>query len=214
MEQIARGAGVRLDGDRSCTGERDMLKRCWAATLVAGRGMGIASVPAVGSALLVLSLVLACGRESGDVAEDTTAVPGAGTVPTDGAPGDTAAPQGATWNLEMAEGQLREAGFAVNRDRTPVRLAFMSVPGTELDLGNSVTVQIYLYGDAAARGTDTDRLDPARAAPPTVAVPWRTPAMLVTDNNMAAIVLTGDPAARARISDALHRRADGDGARR
>jgi hypothetical protein len=176
--------------------------------------MGIAGISASVSALLVLSLVSACGRDRNAVGEDTTVVPGAGTLPTDGAPRDTAAPQGATWNLEMAEGQLREAGFAVNRDRTPVRLAFMSVPGTELDLGNSVMVQIYLYGDAAARGTDTDKLDPARAAPPTGAVPWRTPAMLVTDNNMAAIVLTGDQALRTRIADALHRRADGDGALR
>jgi hypothetical protein len=163
----------------------------------------------------LLASVCACG--GGDAApEDTaaTTVPGAGTVPTAGVPGDTAAPQGATWNLEMVEGQLREAGFTVNRDRTPVNLPFMSVRGTALDLGGSVTLQIYLYGDAAARGADTDKLDPDRAAPRGANVAWRTPATLVTDNNMAAIVLTGDAAVRARIADALHRRADGDGALR
>jgi hypothetical protein len=114
----------------------------------------------------------------------------------------------------MAEGQLREAGFSVNRDRTPVRVNFMSVPGIELDLGNATAVQIFLYGDAAARGTDTDRLDPGRVPPPAANAPWGAPATLVTDNNMAAIVVTADQALRARIVDALHRRGDGDGALR
>jgi hypothetical protein len=163
---------------------------------------------------LALCAAAACGR--GGSSADTTAnvVPGANTVPTAGAPGDTAAPQGATWNLDMAEGQLREAGFTVNRDRTPVNVPFMSVPGTALDLGGGTSVQVYLYGDAAARGLDTDKLDPARAAPASGPVPWRSPAQLVTDNNMAAIVLTGDQSARARIAEALHRRAEGDGALR
>lgn len=157
--------------------------------------------------------IAACGRADESV-PDTTEVPGAGTVPTAGVPGDTAAPQGATWDLEMAEGQLREAGFTVSRDRTPVRASFMSVQGTLLDLGDAALVQIYLYGDAAARGIDTDKLDPSRVPAPSANAPWRAPATLVTDNNMAAIVVTGDPALRARISDALHRRADGDGALR
>jgi hypothetical protein len=166
-------------------------------------------------AALLLAAAPACSSDDGAVSDTTsTTVPGAGTVPTAGVPGDTAAPQGATWNLEMVEGQLHDVGFTVSRDRTPVNLPFMSVPGTALDLGSSVTVQIYLYGDAGARGSDTDKLDASRAAPPGVNVAWRSPATLITDNNMAAIVLTADPAVRARIADALHRRADGDGALR
>jgi len=196
-----------------------MQRRCWPPTLVAGRMKRIAgrAVPRSLSALLALTAASTACRSGSDEAAptDTTVnvVPGANTVPTAGAPGDTAAPQGATWNLEMVEGQLREAGFAVSRDRTPVNLPFMSVPGTALDLGGGVSVQVYLYGDAAARGLDTDKLDASRAAPPN-ASPWRTPATLVTDNNLAAIVLTGDQAIRSRIGDALHRRADGDGALR
>jgi hypothetical protein len=167
------------------------------------------------TALLVMSAASACGGGGDSAAYDTsTTVPGVGTVPTEGAPGDTAAPQGATWNLEMVEGQLREAGFSVTRDRTPVTLAFMSVPGTALDLGGSASVQVFLYGDAGARGADTDKLDPERAAPRGVTAGFRSPAALVTDNNLAAIVLTSDPAVRARIAEALHRRAEGDGALR
>lgn len=182
-------------------------------TLVAGRLRGFAIVTRRTALCALLVIAAACG--GGGTDEDTTTVvPGAGTVPTAGAPSDTAAPQGATWNLEMVEGQLREAGFTVSRDRTPVRLPYMSVPGTALDLGGSVMVQVYLYGDAAARGADTDSLDVSRAAPRGGSVPWRGPATLVTDNNMAAIVLTGDEALRSRISSALHRRADGDGALR
>jgi hypothetical protein len=199
-----------------------MLRLCWSATQVAARTVGYlrpSSPPAslaVAAATVALIGSTACGGGRGGSAADTTAntVPGANTVPTAGAPGDTAAPQGATWNLEMAEGQLRESGFSVNRDRTPVRVPFMSVPGTAIDLGGGTSVQIYLYGDAAARGLDTDKLDPARAAPRSGPVPWRSPALLVTDNNMAAIVLTSDQSARARIAEALHRRAEGDGALR
>ena len=192
-----------------------MSRRCWSATLVAVRTTDIPGVRTLRAAVAALLLAVACGRDEA-AATDTTAttVPGAGTVPTVGAAGDTAAPQGATWNLEMVEGQLEKAGFTVSRDRTPVNLPYMSVPGTALDLGGSGTVQIYLYGDAAARGSDTDKLDPARPAPPRANVAWPRPATLISDNNMAAIVLTADPAVRARIGDALHRRADGDGALR
>jgi hypothetical protein len=195
-----------------------MERQWWSATLVAGRtrrtpGRGLR--PAL-AALVIACASSACG-DGGNGADDDTAattVPGIGTVATAGAPGDTAAPQGATWNLEMVEGQLREAGFTVSRDRTPVNLPFMSVPGTALDLGGGVAVQVYLYGDAAARGLDTDKLDASRAAPRGGTAAWRTPATLVTDNNLAAIILTGDPGFRARIGDALHRRAEGDGALR
>jgi hypothetical protein len=166
-------------------------------------------------ALLIAWAAPACGGDGEAPAIDTsTAVPGANTVPTAGAPGDTAAPQGATWNLEMVEGQLREAGFTITRDRTPVNLPFMSVPGTALDLGGSAAVQVYLYGDAGARGADTDKLDPQRATPRGSTHQFRSPATLVTDNNMAAIVLTSDAGVRARIAEALHRRAEGDGALR
>ena len=175
------------------------------------RGWAIVTRLITLSALFVIATACGGGRRA---EADTATVPGEKTVPTAGAPSDTAAPQGATWNLEMVEGQLREAGFTVNRDPTPIRVPYMAVPGIALDLGGSTGVQIFLYGDAAARGADTDSLDVSRGPPRGASVPWRGPATLVTDNNMAAIVVTGDQALRTRISDALHRRADGDGALR
>jgi hypothetical protein len=197
-----------------------MVRRCWSAALAAVRTLRTAYVmPPALAVLLMLSGLSACrGRRSDDAAANSDSaanvVPGANTVATAGVPNDTAAPQGATWDLDMVEGQLRDAGFAVNRDPTPVNLPFMSVPGTALDLGNATTVQVYLYGDAAARGADSDKLDPTRAAPRTGSVPWRTPASLVTDNNMAAIVLTSDQKVRTRITGILTRRSPGDGALR
>ena len=197
-----------------------MKRPPWSATLVAVPAKGFspraraALAPAV-AAVLALGATGACGNGERAAADSAAnAVPGASTVPTAGAFGDTAAPQGATWNLEMAEGQLREAGFAVSRDRTPINVPFMSVPGTALDLGSGTSVQVYFYGDAAARGLDTDRLDASTATPPSTPSPWRMPATLVTDNNMAAIVLTADAAVRRRIGEALHRRSEGDGALR
>lgn len=175
------------------------------------RGWAIVTRLITLSALFVIATACGGGRRA---EADTATVPGEKTVPTAGAPSDTAAPQGATWNLEMVEGQLREAGFTVNRDPTPIRVPYMAVPGIALDLGGSTGVQIFLYGDAAARGADTDSLDVSRGPPRGASVPWRGPATLVTDNNMAAIVVTADQALRDRISSALHRRADGDGALR
>ena len=196
-----------------------MMRRSWSATPVAAPTTGSrprarVAAPVIAT-LLALATITACANGERAAADSAAnAVPGANTVPTAGAPGDTAAPQGATWNLELAEGQLREAGFTVSRDRTPVNIPFMSVPGTALDLGQGASVQIYLYGDAAARGLDTDRLDASTASPPNTPAPWRTPATLVTDNNMAAIVFTTDRTARGRIAQALHRRGEGDGALR
>jgi len=84
----------------------------------------------------------------------------------------------------------------------PVRQPFMSQEGTILTTDRA-TVQVFIYGDAGARGRDTDRLDTARVAPPGTMLTWREPPTLVVNNNLAAIVLTRDAALRHRIRDAL-----------
>ena len=78
----------------------------------------------------------------------------------------------------------------------------MSVPGTLLRVTNA-ELQAYVYGDQVDRARDTDPLDPARVAPPTMMVTWREPAGLVVDNNLALIVIARDSTVRARIRTAI-----------
>ena len=49
-------------------------------------------------------------------------------------------------------------------------------------------LQVFIYGDAAARGRDTDRLDTVRVAPPNTMVTWKEPASLLMNNNLAVVV--------------------------
>jgi hypothetical protein len=75
------------------------------------------------------------------------------------------------------------------REATPVRHDFLSVPGTTYTMHNA-EVQIFLYPDAGARKRDTDPIDTTIVAPPGKRVIWPKPATLVVSNNLAAIILT------------------------
>ena len=173
---------------------------------------------------LLLSLaVTACG-DDGRTRGDTAAMPpdsvgapaaGAGGVPHVvagsagapptthvGPPHDTADAGALTWSVASIETRLRDAGLAVTRDAGAVRQPFMSVPGSVLRVPGA-ELQAYVYGDQVARARDTDRLDPARVAPPTMMVTWREPASLVVDNNLALIVIARDAVVRARIRAAV-----------
>ena len=178
------------------------------------------------AASLLLSLAFAACRDEDRTRGDAAAIPpgsvgaaveaagdggvphvvagSAGAPPTThvGPPHDTADAGALTWSVARIETRLRDAGLAVTRDPAEVRQPFMSVPGSVLRVPGA-EVQAYVYADPVARARDTDRLDPARVAPPTMMVTWREPASLVVDNNLALIVIGRDPAARARIRAAV-----------
>lgn len=123
--------------------------------------------------------------------------------------GDTVAAAPRQWTAGGVDSALERMG-AQARPAGTVRQPFLSVPGTRFVLAAG-ELQVYLYGDAAARGRDTDVLDSARAAPRTMQILWRMPPTLITNNNLAAVLLTRDSTTRQRVITALtaHDRATG-----
>lgn len=106
------------------------------------------------------------------------------------------------WTLDTVSSAVARAVSGPVIVSGSVRQPFMSQEGSILT-ADRATVQVFIYGDAGARGRDTDRLDTGRVAPPDMMVTWREPATLVVNNNLAAIVLTRDATLRHRIRDAL-----------
>lgn len=117
----------------------------------------------------------------------------------------TPAPGAATnWTLEAVEAKLKAAGLEVRRD-VRVEQPFLKVPGVVLVVGKSAAaeIQTYIYPNGEARAADTNPLDPKKVAPPTMSPHWLMPASLITDGNLAAIVLTRDQALADKIRAAL-----------
>lgn len=65
------------------------------------------------------------------------------------------------------------------------------------------TIHVFLYADQAARQRDTDRLDSATVAPKGGTYGWSDPAVLVTSNNLAAVVVSPNERQTERIVLAL-----------
>lgn len=160
---------------------------------------------------VLVALAAACSPQPSDHVSDSIvgralaaaqANSRAGTGTAGGA--DTISATPTQWTVESARAVIAAAlGTSVtvagNADQP-----FMSLRGTVLRAGEA-TIQIYVYGDAGARGRDTDVLDTMRVAPPTMMIGWREPPALVVNNNLAAIVLTRDESVRRRIREALSR---------
>lgn len=119
-----------------------------------------------------------------------------------GPPHDTVEAEPVTWDVTSVRQVLAAAGIIAAARADSTRQNFMRAPGVVLALPGG-DLQLYIYGDAVARGQDTDLLDTVRVAPPTSMVAWRQPATLITDNNLAAILLTGDTALRRGVRRAL-----------
>lgn len=163
---------------------------------------------------VVAAAALVSCRESPDRGHDDTIEVAAGAVDTQRVPLppqpdtgetatlDTVAATPIQWTVDTVRNAIMRAVRSPVSVSGSVRQPFMSQEGTILR-SDRATVQVFIYGDAGARGRDTDRLDTARVAPPEMMVTWREPPTLVVNNNLAAIVLTRDATLRHRIRDAL-----------
>lgn len=117
----------------------------------------------------------------------------------------TPAKSGATnWTIEAVEAKLKAVGLQVRRD-VRVEQPFLKVPGVVLVVGKDAAaeIQTYIYANAEARAADTNQLDPKKVAPPTMNPHWLKPASLIAESNLAAIVLTRDPALADQVRAAL-----------
>ena len=110
-----------------------------------------------------------------------------------------------TWTIERLESRLRDAGITAAPRPPTGNHIFMSIPARPYQLDDGDDLQVFIYPDSAKRAGDTDRLDTNRVAPPNMMIKWRARPSLITNDNLAAIVITNDEARRQRVHDALSR---------
>ncbi len=120
------------------------------------------------------------------------------------APLDAASRMNSLWDLEKLEKRLKVAGLTTRRG-TEVQQPFLHVTGQVLLIRDKeAEIQVYIYKDEESCARDTGGLDPKRVAPPTMQVNWLMPATLITDKNLALIVLTHDETLREKINGLIH----------
>ncbi len=148
--------------------------------------------------------ILACSGDRSPKAEEPKApevVIAESTLAVMPAPGG-ACPAYGLWQACNVEDRIARAGLAVNRREEGVKHDFMSVDGLVWETSRA-EIQVFLYASEADRKRDTDMLDTVFVAPQGRRITWRWPAILVTSNNMAAIILSLNGRQAERIALAL-----------
>ena len=147
--------------------------------------------------------VVACSSDerSADSARGEAARPSPG-VPASGGGAATDAGTNGLWSAASLEKRLDLQGMAPRRLPDPVHHTFLSATGTAYQLGNA-ELQVFIYDDAAAVARDVGRLDTATVSPPAAPVPWPKKATLITNANLAAILLSENPLQIERVQRAL-----------
>lgn len=142
--------------------------------------------------------ILACHGESAP-ASDTTARAGEPPSPTAGASGGTADEEPKQWTLREIARRLTDGGLVVtDSGHTRVRQSFLSVEGHHLRVSGS-DLQVFLYPNASARRSDSNRLDSARVAPNDMIIDWVAPPHLIASGNLIAIHLTPNERLAERV---------------
>jgi len=103
------------------------------------------------------------------------------------------------WTVAVIQKRLTQSGLQTRVD-VKVEQPYLSVPGQVLVTPDGTEIQAYIYSTTSAREADTRKLDPKKAAPPTVQPHWLMPVSLVSNANTALIVLSRDPAMHGRIA--------------
>lgn len=108
------------------------------------------------------------------------------------------------WQVCSIEDRLVHAGLVTKKQDAPVKSDLFTVEGTGYDVGaGDDEIQVFLYETDAARKADTDRLDSVAVAPKGERRGYKVPPLLVTSNNLAALVFTMNPRSQERMANAL-----------
>jgi len=146
-------------------------------------------------------VVSACARDTPPPAQDTTnPTTVASQQPAAGA--DTSCPKSGAWRPCNVLDRLEHAGLVVTQKPEPTRLPMFSVEGTTYTTTQS-TIHVFIYADEATRKRDIERIDSAAVAPRGGTYTWSDPAVLVTSNNLAAVVVSPNERQTERIALAL-----------
>jgi hypothetical protein len=149
-----------------------------------------------------MAAVTACGQTGDERPTDTSAA-AAPAISTAAVP-DTGCPKTGNWRLCSVEDRLMRAGLVIERLPDPASYDFLHVEGVRFRVGaGDDEVQIFVYPTADARIQDTQPLDSAAVSPRGDRRSYRTPPLLVTSANLAAIVFTLNERTSERLSLAL-----------
>jgi hypothetical protein len=133
------------------------------------------------------------------VADTATAAPATAAVPE--GPGCRLS---GLWMACSVEDRMVHAGLVSKKQDAPVVSDLFSVPGTGYDVGaGDDEVQVFLYESEAARRVDTEKLDSAAVSPKGEHRSYKVLPLLVTSNNLAALVFTMNPRSQERMANAL-----------
>ena len=106
------------------------------------------------------------------------------------------------WTIASLEKRLDLQGMVPRRMPDTVRHAFLSVPGVGYHLGNA-ELQVFIYRDTASRARDVAQLDTTTVAPRGTTPVWAQRATLISNANLAAILLSDNALQTERVQRAL-----------
>ena len=113
-----------------------------------------------------------------------------------------ALPATGMWDEARLVERLVSAGLAPQAIAGATGEAWWRVPVIAFRVGNA-TLRAYVYADSAARRRVTDALDTLSLAPHGTPGPYSLPHLLITNNNIAAVLIGGSERQQERVSNAL-----------
>ena len=159
--------------------------------------------------LVASASAVACAPDQRPSADSAVAQPAAAAdrpvpVATGGSAPDTSCHKEGLWTSCAVEDRLVRAGLVVKTKDEPARYPFFAVTGTTYGVGaGEDEVRVFLYSSEVARRADSDKLDSAAVSPKGERLGYKVPPLLVTSNNLTAVVFTLNERARERIALAL-----------
>ncbi len=142
-----------------------------------------------------------CAREAPPRASDSPNVPAA-LNDRNASTADTSCPTSGAWQPCSVLDRLERAGLVLTQRPQPARVPLFRVEGITYETSRA-TIHVFLYPDEATRRRDTDQLDSAAVAPRGGVSAWSDAAVLVTSNNLAAVVVSPNERQIERIMLAL-----------
>ena len=145
---------------------------------------------------LCLWASIACGDRAASDASSSAKAESIGVADRSPVPRE---PEPKQWTLKEVARRLTDGGLVVtDSGRTSLRQSFLAVEGHRLRVSGS-DLQVFIYPDPRSRTADSDRLDPARAAPPDAEIDWVATPHLIASGNLIAIHLTASERLAERV---------------
>ena len=108
-------------------------------------------------------------------------------------------PEPKQWTVREVAKRLTDGGLVVtDSGATRIRHSFLAVEGHHMRVSGS-DLQVFIYPDPQSRRADSDPIDPARVAPPTMIIDWVATPHLIASGNLIAIHLTPNERLAERV---------------